>query len=110
MESVARKSLSLCPAAELPPAVKQPRYEPTRPIVDSPLQSQSGEVETGLVEFLVDERLINGRETMVIDTLRCTRCDDCVRACATFHDGNPTLCTARASIRSVVISARMYAL
>lgn len=76
-------------ASEMPPAIKQPRYEPTRPIVDSPLKSQSGEIETGLVEFLVDERLINGRETMVIDTLRCTRCDDCVRACATFHDGNP---------------------
>jgi Fe-S-cluster-containing dehydrogenase component/CRP-like cAMP-binding protein len=75
--------------AELPPHIQQPRYEPTRPIVDSPLQSQAGDIETGLVEFLVDERLINGRETMVIDTLRCTRCDDCVRACATFHDGNP---------------------
>ena len=74
---------------ELPPLISQPRYEPTRPILDSTLPSQSGEVETGLVEFLVDERLINGKQTMVIDTLRCTRCDDCVRACAKFHDGNP---------------------
>ena len=75
--------------SELPLSISQPRYEPARPIVDSSLQAQSGEIETGLVEFLVDERLINGRETMVIDTLRCTRCDDCVRACATFHNGNP---------------------
>jgi len=26
---------------------------------------------------------------MVIDLNRCTRCDDCVRACAATHDGNP---------------------
>ncbi len=26
---------------------------------------------------------------MVIDLDRCTRCDDCVRACAATHEGNP---------------------
>lgn len=26
---------------------------------------------------------------MVIDNNRCTRCDDCVRACASTHDNNP---------------------
>lgn len=42
-----------------------------------------------LIDFLVDQRLINGAQAMVIDLDRCTRCDDCVRACATTHDGNP---------------------
>ncbi len=44
---------------------------------------------TPLVDFLVDQRLVNGAQAMVIDLDRCTRCDDCVRACATMHDGNP---------------------
>lgn len=42
-----------------------------------------------LIDFLVDQRLYNGTQAMIIDLDRCTRCDDCVRACATVHDGNP---------------------
>ncbi len=44
---------------------------------------------TGLLEFIVQNRLNNGRHAMVIDLHRCTRCDDCVKACASVHDGNP---------------------
>jgi len=42
-----------------------------------------------MIEFLVAERYINGTATMLIDLDRCTRCDDCVRACAASHDNNP---------------------
>jgi len=42
-----------------------------------------------MMEFIVDQRLINGTATMIIDLNRCTRCDDCVRACAATHDNNP---------------------
>ncbi len=42
-----------------------------------------------LLEFLTETRFINGTATMVINTDRCTRCDDCVRACAGAHDNNP---------------------
>lgn len=44
---------------------------------------------TGLLEFIVQNRMNNGRQAMVIDLHRCTRCDDCVKACASVHDGNP---------------------
>ncbi len=46
-------------------------------------------VGSGMMEFLTQNRLFNGTETMVIDMDRCTRCDDCVRACAATHDNNP---------------------
>ncbi len=42
-----------------------------------------------LLDFLVDYRYVQGTATMIIDLDRCTRCDDCVRACASTHDGNP---------------------
>jgi len=50
---------------------------------------EQGRVQPDLLEFLVERRLINGTEAMLIDLDRCTRCDDCVRACAATHDNNP---------------------
>ena len=32
---------------------------------------------------------MNGRQTMLVDMDRCTRCDDCIHACATTHANNP---------------------
>ena len=42
-----------------------------------------------LMEFLTENRYFNGTATMVIELDRCTRCDDCVRACAVAHENNP---------------------
>ena len=46
-------------------------------------------VEDDLIEFVVDNAFVQGTAAMVIDLDRCTRCDDCVRACAAAHDNNP---------------------
>ena len=55
------------------------------------IKSKSGVqfAENDLLEFIVQKRLNNGLQAMVIDLHRCTRCDDCVKACAATHDGNP---------------------
>ena len=42
-----------------------------------------------LINYLVDNSYVQGSSSMVIDLSRCTRCDDCVRACAKTHDNNP---------------------
>ncbi len=46
-------------------------------------------IDGDTLEFLTANRFFNGTATMVIDLDRCTRCDDCVRACASTHDNNP---------------------
>lgn len=46
-------------------------------------------VDQGFQEFIGEHQYTNGRSTMVIDTSRCVRCDDCVTACARNHDNNP---------------------
>ena len=59
----------------------------------NPMSPSSQEAErlskTDVMEFMVENRYINGTATMLVNLDRCTRCDDCVRACATAHDGNP---------------------
>lgn len=66
-----------------------PRHLAPAPIDDRARVSEDVGLDTGLLEFLVEHRHVNGTQTMVIDTDRCTRCDDCVRACASTHEGNP---------------------
>jgi Fe-S-cluster-containing dehydrogenase component/CRP-like cAMP-binding protein len=46
-------------------------------------------ISSSMLDFLADHRFLNGTETMLINLDRCTRCDDCVRACASTHDNNP---------------------
>ena len=42
-----------------------------------------------LVDFSLSKGLVQGNSVLVIDLERCTRCDDCVRACASTHGGRP---------------------
>ena len=49
-----------------------------RPLADDAMQ-----------EWLVEQRFINGTKGMLINLDKCVRCDDCVRACASTHSGNP---------------------
>ena len=55
----------------------------------SPEDGGEDSLPDDILEFLVENRTINGTATMLIDMERCTRCDDCVRACASTHENNP---------------------
>lgn len=45
--------------------------------------------DDAFLEWAVEERFINGTQTMLLDLEKCVRCDDCVRACSETHGGNP---------------------
>lgn len=46
-------------------------------------------ISQATLDFFVDNRTINGTQSMLIDVDRCVGCDDCVKACANAHNNNP---------------------
>src|SRR3954462_23189 len=62
-------------------------------------------VKDELLEFMVAQRFINGRATMLIDMDRCTRCDDCVTACAATHDNNPRVIRQGPEAEGVMVAS-----
>jgi Fe-S-cluster-containing dehydrogenase component/CRP-like cAMP-binding protein len=76
------------------PAVPPPerRSSGSAPPTPGPAASPAAgrpEVDSGLLEFLVQNRYLNGTATMLINLDRCVRCDACVEACAMAHVNNP---------------------
>jgi Fe-S-cluster-containing dehydrogenase component/CRP-like cAMP-binding protein len=83
MEEIVLPSL---PKNELPPPVEKISDDPD--VTPAAVVARE-KVGAEVLEFLTENRYFNGTATMVIDLDRCTRCDDCVRACASSHDNNP---------------------
>ncbi len=86
--------LPAIPKSKLPPLLELGDARSRAPFVAASASvpkkgENTGRVAPELMEFLTENRFFNGTATMVIDNDRCTRCDDCVRACAATHDNNP---------------------
>ena len=83
LEKFAKRDLSEkeFPSSPLPPSAQSG--------VQDEYADESDAPPARLMEFMAARRFLNGTQSMVIDMDRCTRCDDCVRACASTHDGNP---------------------
>ncbi len=66
-------------------------------------------IDQTMLDFFVDNRLINGTQAMAINTDRCVDCDDCVRACASTHNNIPRFIRhGNASQNLVVANACMH--
>jgi Fe-S-cluster-containing dehydrogenase component/CRP-like cAMP-binding protein len=75
--------LPTVPNRDLPPMIKEEEQ-----VVNDEVDA-GAKIGPHMMEFLTENRFFNGTATMMINLDRCTRCDDCVRACATAHENNP---------------------
>lgn len=75
----------------VPTPVLEEHVFPKVPVPTAKLSDLASRPAAGdqLLEWAVEERFINGTMAMLIDLDRCVRCDDCVKACASSHGGNP---------------------
>lgn len=95
LSAIGHLNAVVVPTALVAELLKQ--REPTDPVAfhenKAPVpESNSHVVELNddtLISELVDQNFVQGTSLMVIDLEKCTRCDDCVRACSTAHDNNP---------------------
>jgi Fe-S-cluster-containing hydrogenase component 2/CRP-like cAMP-binding protein len=60
------------------------------------------------LQFAMDSGLIHGESVLLIDLNLCTRCDDCVRACADAHDGTPRFVREGAKFRHFGVPSACY--
>lgn len=71
---------------------------------ESPTENAGQWIGTDTLEFLAEHRFFNGTAAMAIDMEQCTRCDDCVRACASTHDNNPRFLRHGPSVGKIMIA------
>jgi len=83
MESVVLPAIA---KEHLPPLIAPAEEQELLP---PPAIDAAAKIGADMLEFLTENRFFNGTATMAINLDRCTRCDDCVRACAAAHDNNP---------------------
>ena len=83
---IQRVVLPSLPAKELPPLLVE---TDAGVAADKRVEAPASRLSADRMDFLTENRFFNGTKSMVIDMERCTRCDDCVRACAATHDNNP---------------------
>jgi Fe-S-cluster-containing dehydrogenase component/CRP-like cAMP-binding protein len=81
--------LPALPEQMLPPVIEGAGRSRAPFFSASASETPDSRVAADVMEFVTKNRFFNGTKTMVIDLDRCTRCDDCVRACAATHDNNP---------------------
>ncbi len=64
--------------------------------------------QSEFIDTALKQGLVEGNSIFVIDLDECTRCDDCVRACADTHDGIPRFVREGNKFNNILITRACY--
>ena len=64
--------------------------------------------QSEFIQFALNKGLVEGNSILVIDLDVCTRCDDCVRACADTHGGRPRFVREGDRYNNILIAKSCY--
>ncbi len=70
--------------------------------------SRSHIAHAEFLEIALDDGLVEGNSILAIDLDSCTRCDDCVRACAATHDGRPRFVREGKKVQNLLLARSCY--
>jgi Fe-S-cluster-containing hydrogenase component 2/CRP-like cAMP-binding protein len=71
--------------------------------------SRRGSLERAdLLDFSLAKGLTQANSVLVIDLEQCTRCDDCVRGCASTHEGRPRFVREGEVYRGFMVARSCY--
>ena len=71
-------------------------------------QSRKNIQQSQFIETALDKGLVEGNAILVIDLNVCTRCDECVRACADTHGGIPQFVREGDKIENALVTRACY--
>jgi CRP-like cAMP-binding protein/Pyruvate/2-oxoacid:ferredoxin oxidoreductase delta subunit len=60
------------------------------------------------LQMAMDTGLIHGESVLLIDLATCTRCDECVRGCASAHEGQPRFIREGQKYRNWLVPTACY--
>lgn len=70
--------------------------------------SRRNPTHSEFTQVALDTGLVQGNSILVIDLDSCTRCDDCVRACAATHDDRPRFVREGTKLDNLLIARSCY--
>ncbi len=64
--------------------------------------------QSEFTQVALDTGLVQGNSILLIDLATCTRCDDCVRACAATHEGRPRFVREGDKVGRLLVAKSCY--
>ncbi len=90
------------------PAVEAELWRRTVARIKETGASRADPSQSEFIQFALNKGLVEGNSILVIDLDVCTRCDDCVRACADTHGGRPRFVREGDRYNNLLIAKSCY--